>query len=162
MHRRIWTAVAISFTFAGAQAAVAPSINAMAECRLEYKVALGELKKLKVIKPANTSRSSFTTEYDASKLRPFGLQATRFLLEYYGDDEGESDTLETNFALPFDKAKPKLLKAFGIKQCGGNTATSAQVCQLLHMKNDVGIYLRVAELRPLKTGGSRFLCEYVA
>lgn len=162
MRKCLGVFFAASVGLAGAQAAVAPDANSMAECRLEYKVALGELKKLKVIKPNQVFRLSSTTEYDASKLRPFGLKATRFLLEYYGDDEGESDTLETNFALPFDKAKPKLLKAFGIKQCGGNTATSTQVCQLLYKNNDGGKYLRVAELRPLKTGGSRFLCEYVA
>jgi hypothetical protein len=162
MHQRLGVVMAVFAGFASAQAAVAPSANTLAECRLEYSVAQGELKKLKFTKQTNHSDEysyDVRTEYDASQIQPFGLKATRIAFTDYDDPDGQFRSLETDFALPYDKAKPKLLKAFSVKECGRRANPDSQFCKLF-VKNDGGIRSVAATLTALKTGGSRFDCTY--
>lgn len=163
MHRRLGIAVAIFAGFAIAQAATAPSANALAECRLEAMVAKAELEKLKVVKETDVSdlySDDVTTEYDPAKIRPFGLQATRFAVQDYADEEIEFHDLQTDFSLPYDAAKTKLMKAFGITQCAGTAVTTTQACRLFLQETDGGKHPLMAELRQMTTGGSRLLCTY--
>ena len=165
MHRRLGIVFAIFAGFASAQAAVAPSVNALAECRLEYSVAQGELKKLKVRKVEDESTLDYdyiSTEYDPSKIRSFGLKATRFVYNLYADEGGTSHAIQTEFALPYDAARVKLLKALAIEQCvSSDKKTVVRQCQLFFKKSDGGRYALLAELKPLATGGSQFECTYL-
>lgn len=165
MHQRLQIIFASLVGIGGAQAAVAPSANALAECRLEFSVAQGEMKKLKVTKQTDDSGAEYddvTTEYDPSKLRAFGLKATRFLFNEYADEGGVSHTVQTEFALPYDAARPKLLKAWAIGQCvTTDPKTVSQRCRLFLKKNDGGKHALLAELMPTRTGGSQFECTYL-